>query len=259
MNKISSKADVSPNAKIGDNVVIYPFAYIEADVEIGDGCVIYPFVSIMNGSRIGKHNRIHQNTVIGAVPQDFEYRGEDTKVEIGDNNVIRENVVINRGTHPEGGTKIGEDNRIMEGVHISHDAQIGNDCIIGYGSKIGGCCDIHNHVLFLSAVIANPYTRVGSGAMVASGTQFNKDVPPYIVCTGSPATYGGVNAMVLSSHGIDEKIQRHITNAYRLIFHGQTSIFDAIIQVEQQVPDSHEIRNILRFMKSTKIGIISKV
>jgi UDP-N-acetylglucosamine acyltransferase len=258
MSNISDKAEISPKAKIGNNVTIYPFAYIEDGVVIGDNCIIYPFSSILRGTTMGENNRVHQGAVIGAIPQDFNFKGDETKLEIGDNNVIRENVVINRATFPDGMTKIGNGNWIMEGVHISHDVVIGNDGVFGYGTKIGGNCEIFNRVIFSSAVIANPKTRVGSEAMISSGTRFNRDVPPYIVCTGDPAHYGGINGTMLSARGIEEKTQNHIANAYRLIFHGQTSVFDAILQVEQQVPDSHEIRNIIRFMKATQLGVIGK-
>ncbi|MBF1554283.1 MAG: acyl-ACP--UDP-N-acetylglucosamine O-acyltransferase, partial [Prevotella pleuritidis] len=133
-NDISPKAEISPKAKIGDNCKIFPFVYIEADVEIGDNCIIFPFVSILNGSRLGAHNKVHQGSVIGALPQDFDFTGEKTELIIGDNNIIRENVVINRATHAGGQTVIGNDNFLMEGAHISHDTKVGNGCIFGYGT-----------------------------------------------------------------------------------------------------------------------------
>ena len=102
MNMISEKAEISPKAQIGQNVTIYPFADIEDDVVIGDNCVIYPYVSVMNGTRMGRNNRVYQNTVLGAEPQDFNYSGEKTQLIIGDDNIIRENVVINRATHADG-------------------------------------------------------------------------------------------------------------------------------------------------------------
>ncbi|MBP3218920.1 MAG: acyl-ACP--UDP-N-acetylglucosamine O-acyltransferase, partial [Prevotella sp.] len=123
---ISDKAIISPKAKIGNNVTIYPFAYIEDDVEIGDDCIIYPYVSVMNGTRMGRGNKVHQNTVLGAIPQDFSYRGDATVLIIGDDNIIRENVVINRATFKDGETRIGNRNFIMEGVHLSHDTHVGN-------------------------------------------------------------------------------------------------------------------------------------
>lgn len=253
---ISEKAIVSPKAKIGNNVTIYPFVYIEDDVVVGDDCIIYPFVSLMNGTRIGKGNMIHQNTVLGAIPQDFNYRGEATLMIIGDNNIIRENVVINRATFTDGETRIGNNNFIMEGVHISHDVKIGNGCVLCYGTKIAGDCIFNNGVILSSNVVVNPGARIGTAAMVSSGCRISYDVPPFIVANDNPAKYGGLNSSVLTNHGVDEKIQKHIANAYRLIFHGHTSLFDAVNQVVDQVPDSIEIQDIVNFIRDTKLGVI---
>ncbi|MGN0221423.1 MAG: acyl-ACP--UDP-N-acetylglucosamine O-acyltransferase [Prevotella sp.] len=257
-NMISEKAEISPKAQIGQNVTIYPFAYIEDDVVIGDNCVIYPYVSVMNGTRMGCNNRVYQNTVLGAEPQDFNYSGEKTRLVIGDDNIIRENVVINRATHADGQTVIGNKNFLMEGVHISHDAKIGVANVLGYGTKIAGDCEIGNRVIFSSGVIANPGARVGDAAMIQSGTRFSRDIPPFIVATDNPVRYGGVNSTILRNYNVEERIIAHIANAYRLIFHGQTSVFDAVNQVVDQVPDGEQIRNIVEFIRNTKLGIISK-
>ena len=256
-SEISPKAEVSPKAKIGDNVKIFPFAYIEDDVEIGDGCIIFPFVSICSGTRMGKKNKVHQGAVIGALPQDFEFRGEKSECIIGDGNVIRENVVINRATHTGGQTVIGNENVLMEGAHISHDTKVGNCCVFGYGTKIAGDCIIEDGVIFSSSVIENAKTRVGQGSMIQAGTTFSKDVPPYIICT-KQAEYGGVNMQVARQHGVDEKTLKHIANAYRLVFMSKTALFDAVNQIEEQVPDGPFIRHIIEFIRNTNIGIITK-
>ena len=256
---ISPKAEIDPRARIGKNVTIYPFAYIEGDVEIGDDCIIYPYVSIMNGTRMGRGNQVFQNTVLGAVPQDFNYKGDDTQLIIGDENVIRENVVVNRATFKGGQTVLGNRNFLMEGVHVSHDTKIADGCVFGYGTKIAGDCEIEDSVIFSSGVISNPGTRVGCSAMVQSGCRFSKDVPPYIVASDNPVKYGGVNVTVLKNQGVSEKVIEHIANAYRLVFHGQTSVFDAVIQVKEQVPDGAEIRHLIDFINATKLGIVSKI
>ena len=258
-NNISPQAYVNPAARLGDNVTIYPFAYIEGDVQIGDGCVIYPYVSLMDGTRLGKNNNIHQGTVLAALPQNFDYCGEKTELVIGDNNTIRENVVINRATHSTGKTIIGNGNFIMEGVHISHDTVICDKCVIGYGTKIAGDCIIQNNAILSSNVVANPATRVGVAAMVQSGCRFSKDVPPYIVATHNPIEYGGVHSVILSNIGISEDVQNNIAQAYRLIFNGMVSVFDALNQVRDQVPDSPEIQNIIQFAEESKRGLISKM
>ena len=258
-SEISPRAEISPKAKIGDNCKIFPFVYIEDDVVIGDGCVIFPFVSILSGTRMGRGNKIHQGAVVGALPQDFNFRGEKSELIIGDNNVIRENVVINRATHSGCATVIGNGNFLMEGAHISHDTKVGDNCVLGYGSKIAGDCEIGNGVIFSSSVIENAGTRVGEGSMIQAGTTFSKDVPPYIVAGGKPVGYNGPNNTMMTAYGISDKIQKHIANAYRLVFLGQTSTFDAINQIRDQVPPSPEIDNIIRFLETTEKGIIGKM
>ena len=259
MSNISDKAVISPKAQIGNDVTIYPFVYVEDDVVIGDGCVIYPGVNLMNGTRLGKGNKIYQNTVIGAQPQDFNYKGGNTLCVIGDNNIIRENVVINRATYADGQTLIGNENFIMEGVHISHDVKLGNKNVLGYGTKIAGDCEIHDFVIFSSGVIANPAVRVGDAAMIQSGCRFSKDVPPYIVAGGSPINYGGINAYVIDRIGITEKVKNHIANAYRLVFHGQDALVNVCAQIDQQIPKGEEIEKITTYLKESKLGIIAKV
>lgn len=256
-SEISPKAEIDPRARIGNNCKIFPFVYIEGDVVIGDNCVIFPFVSICNGTRMGKGNKIHQGTVIGALPQDFEFRGEKTECIIGNNNIFRENVVINRATHTGGQTVIGNDNVLMEGAHISHDTKVGDCCVFGYGTKIAGDCVIEDNVIFSSSVIENAKTRVGRGSMIQAGTTFSKDIPPFIICT-KHAEYGGVNQQVVRKCRGDEKTVKHIGNAYRLLFHGKTSTFDAVNQIEQQVPDGEFIRHIIQFIRQSQLGIISK-
>jgi len=257
-SEISPRAEISPKAKIGDNCKIFPFVYIEDDVEIGDNCIIFPFVSICDGSRIGNNNKIHQGSVIAALPQDFNYLGAKSYVKIGNNNVIRENVVINRGTNRDGCTVIGNHNFILEGTHISHDTVIGTNCVFGNGTKIAGDCEIGNGVIFSSGAIQNANTRAGDLSLIQAGCAFSHDVPPYVIAGGSPMTYGGPNTTMLNYAEIDPKVQKHIANAYRLLFHGKTSVFDVINQIKDQVPDGPEIRNIIDFLQNSKRGIMCK-
>ena len=251
-------SEISSKAKIGKNVVIYPFVYIEDDVEIGDNCVIYPNVCIMNGTRIGNGNKIFQNTVLGAEPQDFNYKGDNSRLEIGDNNIIRENVVINRATYSSGVTKIGNNNIIMEGVHISHDTKVGNGNVFGYGTKVAGDCDIHDNVIFASNVIINPEVRIGSVVMIQSGCRVSQDVPPYIVAKDNPIKYGGLDPEILSAQGITDKVRKHVANSYRIVFNGGTSIGDALLQIEEQVQQDPEVVNVREFIRDSKLGIIGR-
>ncbi|MBQ9093607.1 MAG: acyl-ACP--UDP-N-acetylglucosamine O-acyltransferase [Prevotella sp.] len=259
MSNISKQAYIDPKAKIGENVTIYPFAYIEGDVEIGDNCVIYPYASIMKGTRLGSGNKVFQNTVLGAEPQDFNFKGDDSCLVIGNENIFRENVVINRATYCTGETRIGNRNFFMEGVHVSHDTKVGDYCTFGYGTKVAGDCEVRSGVIFSSSVIINPNVRIGGASVVTSGVRVSRDVPPFIVATHNPVEYGGVNDKLLRTSGTSEKVIGHIANAYRLLFHGQTAVIDAINQIRQQVPDGDAVRSIIKFLETTKTGIISKM
>ena len=256
---ISDTAYIAPGEKIGTNGTIYPFAYIEDDVVIGDDCIIFPYVSIMKGTVMGRGNKVYQNTVLGAEPQDFNYKGDETRLVIGDENIFRENVVVNRATFKDGETSIGNRNFFMEGVHISHDAKIDDYVTFGYGTKVAGDCEIHSAAIFSSGVIINSNVRIGGASMVTSGVRISKDVPPFIVATDNPVRYAGVNETLLQSSGTTEKVISHIANAYRLVFHGQTSVFDAINQIKEQVPPGKEINSIVKFLEASKLGIISKI
>lgn len=253
---ISPLAYIDPSAKIGKNVTIHPFAYIDKNVEIGDDCEIMPYATLMSGTRMGKGNRVFQGAVISAEPQDFKYKSGDTITEIGDNNVIRENVVINRATTAEGKTVIGNGNFLHEGVHVSHDTHIGNHSVFGYGSKMSGNCTVEDYVIFGGGVLMSQGCRVGAWSMVQSGCRFRRDIPPYIVAAKEPIIYYGVNAMVLSHEKMPEKIIKHISHAYRIIYQGNTSIFDALLMIKDQVPMSKEIQHVIDFVNASKLGII---
>ncbi len=253
---ISPLAYVDPMAKIGKNVTIHPFAYIDKNVEIGDDCVIMPYVSIMSGSRIGNSNVFYQGAVVGTPPQDFKHKGEDTIVRIGNGNVIRENAVIIRASAPEHETLIGDRNFIMQAVRISHDATIGNHCIIGNGSQVAGRSVVGDNSILASSVIMTGHIRVGEWSVIQGGCRFSNDVPPYVVVAHEPASFYSINTKVLQHEGFSETIIKHIAHAYRIIYHANTSIDDAIYRVEQQIPQGKEIKNIISFIRESKVGII---
>ena len=256
MNEISPLAYVNPEAKIGEGVIIHPFAYIDKNVVIGDNCVIMPNASILSGTRLGNNNQVYHNAVLGSTPQDFSYHGGDTILEIGNNNVFRENVVISRSSSSTGKSVIGDNNFIMDGVHICHDCNIADHCVIGIKSIIAGNCVIGSHAIFSSMVSMFQDTRVGEWSLVQGGCRLKKDVPPYIVTTTNPTSYYGVNVEVLKHFNVSEKIIQHIAQAYGLIFHSKVSIADALIRVVQEVPMSDEIENIISFIKNSNKGLI---
>ena len=168
-------------------------------------------------------------------------------------------MVINRATNAGGQTVIGNENFLLEGAHVSHDTKIADKCVLGYGTKIAGDCEIGSNVVFSANVIVNAKARVGNAAFIKPGTTFRKDVPPFVVAGGTPVSYNGLNNVILDALGITEKVQKHIASAYRLLFHGQTSVVDGVSQIKQQVPPGAEINEIIEFLDGTKNGLITKL
>lgn len=253
---ISPLAYIDPSAQIGKNVTIHPFAYVDKNVVIGDDNTIMPYASIMSGARIGNGNTIYQGAVIAAVPQDFKFTGEETVARIGNDNVIRENAVITRATHADGETVIGDGNFIMQAVRLSHDVKVGNHCIVGNGSQVSGHCQIFDHAILTSNVLMQGKTRMGAYSVIQGGCRFTKDIPPYIVVAHEPATFYCVNTFVLEHEKFPDTIIKHLTQAYRLLYKVNTSVDDAVKRIEEQVPSSLEIKNIIEFVRSSKLGII---
>ena len=252
---ISPLAFVDPAAKLGKNVTVQPFAYIEGDVEIGDDCIIMSGARILDGTRLGQKNKVHHGAVLGTTPQDFHYTGESLLI-IGDQNDIRENVVVSRATHEGDATRIGNENFLMDGVHLCHDVQVGNHCVLGLKTIVAGDCRINDFTILSSNVILQQQCHIGSWVLIQSGCRIAKDVPPYVIMNGNPAGYHGINAVVLQhKHQVTDRILRHIVNAYRLIYQGNFSIQDALQKIEDQVPMSDEIHNILNFVRESK-GIV---
>ena len=235
---ISPLAYIHPEAKIGENVEIGPFVYIDKNVEIGDNNVIMPNVNILYGSRIGNGNRIFPGAVIGAIPQDLKFVGEETTAEVGDNNTIRENVTINRGTAAKGKTVVGNNNLLMEGVHVAHDAIIGNGCILGNATKLAG------------------ETIIDDNTMTQGGTRCSKDIPPYIIAGREPVSYCGLNLIGLRRRGFSNELIENIHNAYRIIYQSGKNVSEALKQVREEIPMTPEIEYIVSFIEDSKRGII---
>ncbi len=253
---ISPLAYIHPEAQIGENVEIGPFVYIDRNVVIGDNNTIMPNANILYGARIGNNNRIFPGAVIGAIPQDLKFKGEETTAEIGDNNTIRENVTINRGTAAKGKTIVGSNNLLMEGVHVAHDAIIGNGCIIGNSTKFAGEIIIDDYSIISASVLMHQFCRVGGYGMIQGGSRFSKDIPPFIIAGRDPIAYCGINIVGLRRRGFSNELIENIHNAYRIIYNSGKNTTEALEQVKQEVPMSPEIEYIISFIENSQRGII---
>lgn len=247
---ISPLAYVDPTAKIGEGCEIGAFAYIDKNVVIGDNCVIMPHASVLYGTRMGNNNKIFHGAVIGGIPQDLKFKGEDTTCEIGDNNLIRENVTINRGTASRGKTVIGSNNLFMENSHIGHDCIIGSGCIIGNSSKMAGEVVIDDNAILSACVLVHQFCHIGGYVMVQGGCRFSMDVPPYIIVGREPSRYCGLNIVGLRRRGFTNETITNIRNAYRLIYESDNNVTTGVAKIKETIPMTPEIEYILNFIEN---------
>lgn len=253
---VSPAAHIDPAAKIGNNVTIYPFAFIDADVEIGDNTVVMPYVSIMSGSRIGSNCKIYQGAIIGADPQDFRWKGEKTYCFIGNNTIVRENVIINRGIDAERGTRIGSDCFIMAKSHIGHDTKIADKVVVGNGATLAGDVEVGACSILSSNVILHERSHVGCWAVVKGGCRIGSNVPPYVIIAHNPAEFFGVNAWIMKKHGISDDTIDDIAKAYRHLYQSGTSVFNALKRIEADVEPSEHREEILSFIRENNLRVV---
>lgn len=253
---ISPLAYVHPEAVIGEGCEIGPFCYIDKNVVIGANNRLMNSVTVLYGARIGNGNTIFPGAVIGAVPQDLKFKGEETTAEVGDNNLIRENVTINRGTAAKGKTVVGSNNLLMEGMHVAHDVVVGSNCIIGNSTKIAGEVVVDDHAIISANVLIHQFCHIGSYVMVGGGTRTGQDIPPYTMAAREPVAYCGLNLIGLRRKGFAPELIENIHNTYRLLYQRGKLREECLNEIRENVPMSPEIEYILDFITNSKRGII---
>ena len=248
-------AFVHPDAKLGDNNIIGPFCYIDADVVIGDSNVMQNSVTLNQGTRMGSGNEIFPGTSISTKPQDLKYRGETTTCQIGDNNSIRENVTISRGTASKGTTIVGSNNLLMENMHIAHDCIIGNNCIIGNSTKFAGEVVVDDCAIISAEVLFHQFCHIGGYAMVQGGSRSSQDIPPYVICGKEPIKFAGLNLVGLRRRGYSNEQIETIREAYRLLY-SKGVLKDGIEEIKANLPITPEVKYIIEFVETSQRGII---
>lgn len=254
---ISPLAHVDPSAKIGDNVTIHPFAFIDKDVVIGNDCEIMPYASIMNGTRIGCRNKLYQGAVVGADPQDFRWKGGESACTIGDDNVIREHVIINRGFETPEGTQIGDNNFIMANSHVGHDCKLAGKSVLGNGVTMAGNVHVGANVILSSNTIFHEDSNIGDWVLVKGGCRISGNVPPFIIVAHNPVAYFGVNAYVMRKHGYTSEQVDDIAKAYRHVYQSGTSVFNALKRIEADVDPSDAREAITDFIRRSNLQIVA--
>ena len=254
--EIHPQAVVHPGAKLEEGVKIGAFSVVGENVRIGRDTVIDSHVVIEGWTEIGAKCHIFPFVSIGAAPQAVRYHDEPTRLIMGDGNVIREFVTINRGTVEGGGiTKLGNANLIMAYSHIAHDCQIGNRIVLANSSTLGGHILVEDYAIVGGVVAIHQFVRVGCYAIIGGASAAPQDIPPYMTASGNRAKLYGLNLVGLKRHGFPETTIASLKQAYRILFRSHLPLRKAIEKVEQEVPEIPEIRHLLDFIKNSKRGI----
>jgi UDP-N-acetylglucosamine acyltransferase len=255
--QVHPSALVAPGAKLAAGVVVGPYTVIGAGVEVGEGTWIGPHVVLDGRVRIGRGNRVYQFCSIGAPPQDKKYAGEDTAVEIGDGNTIREYVTINRGTARDAGvTRVGDDNWIMAYVHFAHDCQIGSHTIFANACELAGHVHVGDWAILGATTLVHQFVHIGAHSFTGMGTYLPQDLPPYVKAAGNMARPFGINSEGLRRRGFSADTIARIKRAYRTLYRSGLGLEKAKRELAAQAAGCAEVGALLEFLARSQRGFI---
>jgi UDP-N-acetylglucosamine acyltransferase len=254
---IDARAIVSPQAQLAADVSVGAFSIIGPDVTIGARTVIEPHVIVGGPTSIGEDNHIFPFASIGSAPQDKKYRGEPTRLQIGERNVFRECCTVNRGTtHDSGVTRIGSDNLFMAYTHVAHDCTIGNQTVFANCATLGGHVEVGDWVILGGLVAVHQFSKIGAHAFLAGGSAVRRDVPPYLMVAGHPAVPHSVNSEGLKRRGFSEKQIRNIREAYRILYRSDLLLAEALVRLEPLAVTQPEIRLFVDFIHASARSLV---
>jgi UDP-N-acetylglucosamine acyltransferase len=251
---IDPKAIVSPQAELADGVTVGPYSVIEAGVKIGKGTWVGPHAVIKGPTTIGEDNKIFQFASIGDAPQDLKYKGEPTRLEIGDRNTFREFTTMNRGTAGGGGvTVIGSDNLFMAFTHVAHDCRVGSRCVMANYATLAGHVELGDWVIMGGYSGTHQFTKVGAHAFIGNNAAVTRDVPPYVMAVGAPAVPHSINSEGLKRRGFTAEQIRNLKNAYRVLYRSDLKLDDALAELRKMAETQPEIQPMIDFIgRSTR-------
>jgi UDP-N-acetylglucosamine acyltransferase len=256
-NGVHATAIVDPSAALADNVTVGPYSIIGPNVEIGFGSTIGPHVVINGPTKIGNNNKIYQFASIGEDPQDKKYAGEDTRLVIGDNNVIRECCTISRGTAQDRGeTRLGNDNWIMAYVHIAHDCDIGNSTIFANSASLAGHVTIDDFAILGGFTLVHQFCKIGAHCFTAMNSVISQDVPPFITVAGHMAKPYGLNAEGLKRRGFTPEAISALKKAYKILYRSGNSLEQAIAALHDLAEQHDEVQDLVKFLSAVSRGIV---
>ncbi|CAA6814695.1 MAG: Acyl-[acyl-carrier-protein]--UDP-N-acetylglucosamine O-acyltransferase (EC [uncultured Sulfurovum sp.] len=254
MSNIHSLALIDDGAKIGNNVTIGPFVSISSQVTIGDNTIIDAHTVISGKTTIGEGNHIFSHAVIGSIPQDLKFQGEDVELIIGNNNKIREFTLLNPGTQGGGGvTKIGNNNLLMGYVHLGHDVILGNNCILANGATLAGHVELGNNVVIGGLTPIHQFVHIGDHAMVGGASALTQDIPPYCLAEGNRAILRGLNLTGLR-RGLKRDDINALKTAYKELFESGNPLQETAEDIESKSSSIH-VKNLVEFIMQSKRGI----
>ena len=254
---IHPSAVVDPLARIAADVVIGPYSVIGSGVEIDSGCWIGAHVVIGGSTRIGCGTRVFPFACLGGAPQDKKYTDEDTRLEIGAQNTIREYVTINRGTlQDQGVTRVGDHNWIMAYVHIAHDCRIGNHTVLANNTTLAGHVQVGDHATLGGATLVHQFCHIGAHAFSAYGARINKDVPPFVIVGEGRARPRGVNVVGLKRRGFSPPRIRVLKEAYRVLYRMDLTLTDALQRLQELERDSEDVMQLRAFVAARQRSIV---
>lgn len=255
---IHETAIVDPGARLADDVTVGAYSIIGADVEIDAGTVVGPHVVIMGPSRIGRNNRIYQFASVGEAPQDKKYRGERTWLIVGDGNVIREYVTLNRGTDDGNGrTVIGNDNLFMAYSHVAHDCVVGDHAIFANAGSLSGHVEVGDYAILGGFTSVHQFTRIGGRAFCGLGSVVTQDIPPFCTAAGNRARVIGINKEGLRRNGFADEVIRALHKSFRELLKSKRPKADVFANLQPLCDKYPEVEEFVRFVRDSKRGIAS--
>jgi len=247
---IDPRAVIDPGAELDEGVRVAPFAVIGAGVQIAAGSEIGPHAVIRGPTRIGRDNKVFQFASVGEDPQDMKYAGEQTRLEIGDRNTIREFATVHRGTvQDQGVTRIGDDNLLMAYTHVAHDCRIGNHVIMANAASLGGHVQVDDWAILGGFTIVHQFCRIGAHSFCGMGSAITKDLPPYVLVGGNPTRPRGINAEGLQRRGFNEDSIAALKRAYRKIYLSGMPLADATREVRAMSADFDALVPLAEFLE----------
>lgn len=254
--KIHPTALVSSDTSLGEEVEIGPYSVIGPDVHIGNNTVVGPHVVIESHTDIGENCRIYQFASIGGLPQDLKFKGEESRVIIGNHNTIREFVTINRATAQDiGVTIIGNHNLLMAYCHVAHNCKLGDRIVMANAANLGGHVHVEDYAIIGGMTGVHQFTRIGAHCIIGGVSAVNKDIPPFVTASGNHARLFGLNLVGLKRRGFKEETIKALKQAYRIVFRSSLLLNNAVEKVRQEVIDLPEVRRFLEFIESSERGV----